>query len=283
MDINIRLEQSSDYRLVEELTREAFWGSMDHPTCDGEHLLVHKLRKNPSYIPKLDFVAETDGKIVGHVIYSLAKVVTSEGKEIEVINFGPLSVLPEYKRKGLGSALMHHSIAEARKLGYRAIIFYGHPDYYPRFGFRRASRYGITSVDGRSFDALMAMELYDGALEGISGRFVEDAVYEIDLEELAEFENEFQYKEPAKLIPIEVLTEQLNESAGEAFYQRGIKYVSGLLKFSGTEILSWEGIDEQTFEKMNNILSELGMPQKLHPKSYILQLAEMGAGIIGRT
>ena len=128
MNINIRNEAPADYRIVEELTREAFWGSMDHPTCDGEHLLVHKLRKLPDFVQELDFVAEVDGKIVGHIIYSLAKIITPNNRKIEVLNFGPLSVHPNYKRMGVGSALMHYSIAEAARLGYRAIIFYGHPD-----------------------------------------------------------------------------------------------------------------------------------------------------------
>ncbi len=143
----LRKETPADYRIVEELTREAFWGNIDHPTCDGEHLLVHKLRKLPAFVPELDFVAEAEGKIVGHIIYSLAKIMTPDKGEIQVLNFGPLSVHPSYKRMGVGSALLHHSIAEAARLGYRAIIFYGHPDYYPRFGFRRASRYDIVESD----------------------------------------------------------------------------------------------------------------------------------------
>jgi len=262
LKIDIRLEQPEDYRAVEELTREAFWGFMDHTTCDGEHLLVHKLRKLPAYIPELDFVAEVRGKLVGHVIYSRAKVVTPEGIEVEVINLGPISVLPEYKRMGVGSALIRHSVAVAANQGYRAIIFYGHPDYYPRFGFCRASRYGITSGDGRSFDALMAMELYDGALAGINGRYIEDHVYNVDPEELAEFDKGFTYKEPVKLIPIERLINQLPERARDAFYQQKIKYVSGLLRFSGKEMLGWKGMDEQTLEKVNDILLELGQPRK---------------------
>ena len=128
MNINIRNEIPADYRIVEELTREAFWGCMDHPTCDGEHLLVHKLRDLPSFVPELDFVAEAEGRIVGHIIYSIAKVRMPDNQEIEVLNFGPLSVHPDYKRMGVGSALMRHSIAEATRLGYRAIIFYGDPD-----------------------------------------------------------------------------------------------------------------------------------------------------------
>lgn len=276
MNISIRNETPADYRMVEELTREAFWGSMDHPTCDGEHLIVHKLRKLPAFVPELDFVAEAEGKIVGHIIYSLAKIMTPDNREIKVLNFGPLSVHPGYKRMGVGSALMRRSIAEAARLGYRAVIFYGHPDYYPRFGFRRASRYGIVSAGGSSFDALMAMELYDGALDGITGRFMEDEVYEVDPKEMAEFEKGFPYKEPVQLPPAELLTDQLPERVKQTFAQHGIKSVSQLQRVSGAELLNWEGMDEQLLIKINGILSQLGQPCKLLPSSYILQLTELG-------
>ena len=101
-------------------------------------------------MPELDFVAEADGKLVGHIIYSMAKVITPDDREVEVLNFGPISVLPEYKRKGVGSALLRHSISEAKKL-VQSDYFHGHPDYYPCLGFNRASAYGITSENGRSF------------------------------------------------------------------------------------------------------------------------------------
>lgn len=276
MNISIRNETPADYRIVEELTREAFWGSMDHPTCDGEHLIVHKLRKLPAFVPELDFVAEAEGKIVGHIIYSLAKIMTPDNREIKVLNFGPLSVHPGYKRMGVGSALMRRSIAEAARLGYRAVIFYGHPDYYPRFGFRRASRYGIVSSGGCSWDSLMAMELYDGALDGITGRFIEDEVYEVDPREMTEFEKEFPYKEPVQLPSVDILTDQLPERVKQTFAQHGIKFVSQLQRFSGAELLNWEGVNEQLLVKINGILSQLGQPCKLLPSSYILQLAEMG-------
>ena len=276
LNISIRNETPADYRIVEELTREAFWGNMNHPTCDGEHLLVHKLRNLPSFVPELDFVAEVEGNVVGHIIYSLAKVMTPDGREIEVLNFGPLSVHPNYKRMGVGAALMRHSIAVAARLGYRAIIFYGHPDYYPRFGFRRASRYGIVSADGGSWDALMAMELYKGALDGITGRYIEDEVYEVDPEEMAEFEKGFPYKEPVSLPPAEILTDQLPERVKQTFAQHGIKFISQLQRFSGAELLNWDGMNEQLLAKINGILSQLGQPTKLPPSSYILQLAELG-------
>lgn len=279
MPVEIRKENPADYRAVENLTREAFWGCMDHPTCDGEHLLVHKLRKLPCFVPELDLVAETDGKIVGHIIYSLAKVVTPEGLEIPVLSFGPLSVHPDYKRQGIGSALMRHSIRQAARLGYRAILIYGHPDYYPRFGFRRASSYGITSADGSTPDALMAMELYDNALEGITGRFFEDAVYAVDPEETAEFDKNFAPKEPARLLTADCLTEHLPVQARQAFQAHGIRYVGQLHRYSGREILEWEGMNEQSLALLNELLAQMGLPCKLPPSSYIFALTEMGLPI----
>ncbi|MDD4078551.1 MAG: GNAT family N-acetyltransferase [Eubacteriales bacterium] len=275
MKITIRLEQGKDYRAVEELTREAFWGSMN-PTCDGEHLLVHKLRDLPSFVPELDFVAEAEGQLAGHIIYSAAKVITPDGGEIAVLSFGPLSVLPEYKRTGVGSALMRRSISEAKKLGYRAIIIYGHPDYYPRFGFNRASAFGITSENGKSFDALMAMPLYDGALDCVSGRFVYDAVYDTDPKEVEEFDNTFPPKEPVVLPPIKLLTAKLPANVKHAIETHKIEHVSQLQGYSGVEMLRWEGVEEQNLVQINHILKELGQPEKLLPSSYILQLAQMG-------
>lgn len=275
MIIHIRKEVPADYRVVEEVVRDAFWGAMNHPTCDGEHLLVHKLRNMPVCIPELDLVAEVGGRIVGHVIYSTAQIVTDEGKSIEVLTFGPFSVHPDYKRTGVGSALMHHSIEEAVRLGYRAILFYGHPDYYPRFGFHRASEYGITNPNRRSFDALMAMELYDGALEGITGKFYESDVFDIDPRELDEFEKNFPAKAPARLLPIEALSDQLPEAARGIFRKHGYSKVSALQDISGVEMLRWEGMDEVLLRRVNEILEQLGYTRKLLPDSYILQLVAM--------
>jgi len=189
LSITLRLERPEDYRAVETLTREAFWG-FTSPTCD-EHYLVHLLRSVPAFLPELDFVAEMDGELVGNVMYSRAKVVDDGGKETEVLAFGPLSVLPAYWHRGVGSALMRHSTREAKQMGYRAIVFYGPPDYYPRFGFRNARAFGITTPNGKSFDALMAMPLYDRALDSVSGAFHEDPVFAVKSEEAEAFNRTF--------------------------------------------------------------------------------------------
>ena len=98
--IIIRTEKPGDYRKVEELTREAF-GNHHHPGCD-EHYLVHVLREHEDFIPELDFVAEQDGEIVGNVMYTKANLVDEKGEEKEILTFGPISVHPNFQRKGGG-------------------------------------------------------------------------------------------------------------------------------------------------------------------------------------
>lgn len=193
MKIEIRPENEKDYEEVENLTREAFW-DIYQPGCD-EHLLVHKLRKVSAFIPELDFVVELDGQIVGNILYSKATVTGESGQEHEVITFGPLSVLPQHQKMGVGSRLVNHTLELAKKLGFRAIVIFGNPAYYHRFGFESAERYQITTSDGENFDAFMALELYEGALSGIAGKFHEDSVFHIEKEELEGFEKKFPYKE----------------------------------------------------------------------------------------
>lgn len=193
MNISIRLEEENDFKIVEYMTREAFW-DLYKPGCD-EHLIVHKIRKVPAFVKELDFIACEKDRIVGNIIYSRAKVVNEENKDFEVLCMGPFAVLPSDQKKGIGSLLLKHSIEEARQLGYKAIIIFGNPDYYQRFGFRNAEKYKIQTSWGENLDAFMALELYDGSLMGISGKFYEDEVFKTENEELEDFEREFPYKE----------------------------------------------------------------------------------------
>lgn len=182
-----------------------------------------------------------------------------------MLTFGPLSVLPQYWNQCVGSALMRYTISEAKLLGYRAIVFYGHPDYYPRFGFKRSEVYNITTLDGKNFDALMAKPLYDGALDGISGRFYEDPVFHMDAAEVAEFDKSFPHKEACTLTPIDVLTGKLEPAAQKAFQERNVTILAWLNRYSGREIASWSGIDEKAMTVINETLKEYGYARKLFP------------------
>ncbi len=252
----IRPERPEEYREVEELTREAFWG-LNHPDCD-EHLLAHKLRKSPGFVPELDLVALDNGKIIGNVMFSLGKVVDDEGKETQVLNFGPLSVLPDYQNKGVGKALLKHAIAKAGELGYRGILFFGHPDYYPRLGFSRAAEFGITTHRGASFDAFMAMPLYDNAFEGVTGRYYEDEAFDLDPGEVAEFDKQFPKKDKRVLTPADELVSRLNTLAQNTLREKNIKNLAVLRRYSQREISSWPGLNEEAVQLIRTALKADG-------------------------
>ena len=192
MKISIRLEEEKDFRKVEFLTREAFW-DLYRPGC-CEHLIVQKIRNVPAFVKELSYIAEEEYSIVGSIIYSKAKVINDQTNEFEVLCMGPISVLPSYQRKGIGSLLMTHSLETAKELGFKAVIIFGNPDYYKRFGFINAENYNIKTSKGENFDAFMVLELVNGALNGISGKFYEDKVFEIEDKELELFEGEFPFK-----------------------------------------------------------------------------------------
>lgn len=190
---NLRLEEPEDYRKVEELTREAFWNH-HLPGCN-EHYLLHIMRDCGAFIRELDIVAEIDGEIVGNIVYTKAKILGDDGINHEVLSFGPVSVLPELWAKGIGAALIEDTIARAKASGYRAILIYGDPAYYKRFGFIPAETFGIGTPDNMYADPLQALELWEGALSGCRGRFFEDKVYNVDEDAAAEFDKTFPHKE----------------------------------------------------------------------------------------
>lgn len=194
--IIIRLETKKDYRETENMVREAFW-DIYRPGCD-EHLILHKLRKVPAFIEELDFVAcdiNENNRIVGNIVYSEAKISNSQNQEYSVLCMGPLSVLPSYQGKGIGSLLVNKSLQKAKLLDYNAVILFGDPEYYHRFGFENAKKYNIKTSQGENFDAFMTLELYDDSLDGIQGKFIENPVFQVENEELELFEKEFPDKE----------------------------------------------------------------------------------------
>jgi predicted N-acetyltransferase YhbS len=172
-NINLRLEQPADHAEVERLTLATFKTfeaeGVPKREIPNEHYLVRLLRDDPAFVPELDFVAELDGKLVGNIIYSKCSIHRPDGSVTEALVFGPVSVLPEYQRQGIGARLVEHSLTRAKQLGYGAVIITGHVAYYPKFGFVPASRFGLTMPDGSAFDAFMALELRDGYLGDMGG------------------------------------------------------------------------------------------------------------------
>lgn len=196
MEILVRTEKEKDYRRVEEIARAAFftpWRIENGKIgCPYEHWMVNELRKRDGVL-ELSLVAEIDGIVVGHVICNHATVTTSN-KVIPVLNIGPVSVMPEYQRKGVGKALMTEMISRAKELGYGAFLFFGRPEYYPKFGFKEASVFGVTDMNGQNCPPFMGMELIPGYLEAAKGgRFYEGDIFEDELnrEKVRLFDEQF--------------------------------------------------------------------------------------------
>ena len=148
----IRLEQPKDYREVENLTREAFW-NVYRPGCT-EHYVLNQYRTNRDFIPELDFVMERlrvgDGKsgmegdrIIGHVMFSKAEITLDDGTVFPSWTFGPISINPDYKRKGYGLKLLKHAIEKAKELGIGLLQMEGNIEFYKHAGFDLASKMNI--------------------------------------------------------------------------------------------------------------------------------------------
>jgi len=193
LDIRIRREEETDYRVVEELTREAFW-NLHVPGCD-EHYLVHVLRSHPDFIPEMDFVAEVDGRIAGNIMYTKSRVVDEGGGEMETLTFGPVSVLPEYQRRGIGTALIRHTREIAVRNGAKAIIILGHPHNYCTHGFKNSMDYGIGDSEGRFPYGQLALELERGVFEGKKWKFYYSPAYHLDEKAVEKFDSLFPKKE----------------------------------------------------------------------------------------
>ena len=257
--IHIRQERPADHYTVEELTRDAFWCNNwePEPGITDVHLLVHRLRGAASFVPELSLVAEVNGQIAGHIIYTVSKIVSECGTEHEMLTFGPLSVHPLYQNKGIGKALMNYSFKVAKELGYKGILIFGHPDYYPRVGFRRAAEFGITTPDGANFDPFMAYPLYDGAFDGISGKYYIDPIYDaLTMEDAQEFDKKFPPKPYHVPVLIDVLLARLQPAARQAIEETGCKTLNRLSTKSEREMRAIEGIDHAAIETIRTVMGE---------------------------
>lgn len=105
----------------------------------------------------ISFVAEQDGAVVGHILFSPIQV-----ESVPVLALAPMAVMPKFQRRGIGSQLVRAGIEECRKGKHRAIVVVGHPEYYPRFGFRPARSRGILSPFPVKDGAFMVLELAPG-------------------------------------------------------------------------------------------------------------------------
>lgn len=163
----IRQETKVDYPAVYDLIERAFapLAESDH----DEHRLVERLRQSDAFIPQLSLVAATaDNKILGHVLLTKAYIVSDRRRTLSLA-VAPLSVSPEWQRQGIGGALLREAHQRAADMGYGSALLLGHPGYYPRFGYRAASLYGIRFPFEAPDECCMAIELLPDALKGVQG------------------------------------------------------------------------------------------------------------------
>jgi len=155
--LSIRDEQPRDRDRVRTVNESAFGRS-------DEADLIERLRLEGAVL--LSLVAEVDGQIVGHILFSRMTVETAGGP-VAAVSLAPMAVLQGHQGYGVGTQLVRDGLAKLRDRGERVVIVLGHKEYYPRFGFSPEKARCLTSPFPP--DAFMALELSDGALEGVQG------------------------------------------------------------------------------------------------------------------
>jgi len=158
----IRPENKTDHPTIYDVNQRAF-----NSTVEPE--LVDRLRDSEWYIPDLSLVAEKDGRLVGHILFTRLPIRRDNGDVILVISMGPLAVLPEHQNSGIGSQLVTEGLKRCREMGYGVVVLVGHPEYYPRFGFVPARTQGFSLPLDAPDEAFMVAELIPGQLRNVSG------------------------------------------------------------------------------------------------------------------
>ncbi|AQX10445.1 GNAT family N-acetyltransferase [Elizabethkingia ursingii] len=170
MNILFRQENKDDYAAVFNLIQRAF--EKEEMSDHSEQYLVERLRNSEAFILELSIVAEINQNIAGHILLTRIKVINNKNEEFDSLALAPVSVLPEYQGKGIGGKLIETAHKKAKELGFGSVILLGHENYYPRFGYEIAKKYGIKLPFEVPDENCMAIELIKGALEGVEGTVV---------------------------------------------------------------------------------------------------------------
>jgi putative acetyltransferase len=154
----IRPETPADKLGIQTVNQAAFQN-------DQEAMLVDKLRETAN--PIVSLVAEESAVIIGHILFTPVHLLTNP--ELSIMGLGPMAVEPTRQNTGIGAALVAEGLKQCKTIGVEAIVVLGHPDYYPRFGFVKASKHGIECAYDAPDEAFMALELQPEALKNNKG------------------------------------------------------------------------------------------------------------------
>ena len=155
--MRVRPETAADLAAIREVNRLAFVG-------EDEARLVDALRDGG--FVRVSLVAEEDGQVVGHILFSDLPVVTPGGV-VPALSLAPMAVIPSHQRRGIGSMLVREGLRACALGEHLAVVVVGYPEFYPRFGFSPKMAERLKSP--YSGPAFMAVELMPGALEGVEG------------------------------------------------------------------------------------------------------------------
>lgn len=159
--VEYRTEQEGDLAGIADVHRKAFGR-------EAEANVVNALRVSPHFVPGLSLVAILGGRVVAHILLTRI-TIREDGVERPALSLAPMAVHPDQQRGGIGSALIRCALQEAERLGHSVVVVLGHADYYPRFGFTRASRFGIRPPFVAPDEAFLVCELRAGGLDGLRG------------------------------------------------------------------------------------------------------------------
>lgn len=196
----IRRETPADYREVENLTREAFW-NVYRPGCT-EHYVLHQFRERPEFVSELDLCLEVDGQIIGHIMFVRAEITTDGGKALPIMTFGPISIRPDYQRRGYGKILLDYALKKAAEMGVGAVCIEGNIDFYGKCGFDVASRHGVHYYAEPREEVVpyfLLNQLKEGFLDGVTGVYKTPDGYFVSEEASEEFDRQFPPKVKLKL------------------------------------------------------------------------------------
>ncbi len=157
--VRVRPEEQQDRDGVRAVHAAAFGSSAEAGLADMLRQQAH---------PVVSLVAVEESTVAGHIMFS--PVTLLGHPELKIMGLAPMAVAPGYQRKGIGSALARAGLKRCKELGFGAVVVLGHPEYYPRFGFSPASRFGIGCDYDVPSEAFMLIELQPGLLNGASGK-----------------------------------------------------------------------------------------------------------------
>lgn len=182
----IRPEMHKDYKDIVSLVLRSFNEGTDYSDGTDIIALIEEIRDSEFYIPELSFVAEIDGQIVGHFLFSRFPLSNAKNgghggaNDTDIVMLAPVSVHADYLRQGIGKAMLKKGIEKVKEMGYRGIIVEGNFMFYNTVGFRTSSEYEIYPVSGWPMTeprCQMCMETYEGSLEDRKGYVVYDMYY----------------------------------------------------------------------------------------------------------